>query len=481
MLSLSNKHRNMPLTRDRDPAAPLSDAPELCRMDVAALTQAFRAGALSPVEVAEAVLERAEDIQPRFNAFTFLDRDGALKAAEAAGRRWRAGTPLSAVDGVPATLKDIVHVEGWTVRYGSRTTDAAPFTEDAPSVACLRAAGAVFIGQTATPEFGWKAVTDSPAFGITRNPWNPDLTPGGSSGGAAVAAATGAGVLHLGTDGGGSIRIPAAFTGIFGLKPTYGRVPADPPSVFGTVAHIGPMTRSAADARAMLSAMGGRSLRDWSQPWGAMPAPEAATFAWKGRRIGLWMTPPTGTVDPALAGVVSAAAERIAAAGATVEAVALPGENLHALFRAHWMTGAANRLAQVAPERREALDPGFREAAAEGAAIGLLDYMGAQSVRARFGAAMDRLLTQYDLILSPATACLPFAAGREVPEGSGLSRWTEWAGFSYPINLSQQPACSLPCGMAEGLPVGLQIVGPRGADGLVLDAAEAAEALLGGS
>lgn len=459
-------------------SAPLSDAPELCRMDVAALSQGFRSGAFSPVEAARAALDRAAVIQPRFNAFTFLDEDRALASARAAEARWRAGAPLSPIDGVPTTLKDIVHVEGWTVRYGSKTTDAAPMRQDAPSVAGLRAAGAVFIGQTTTPEFGWKAVTDSSAFGITRNPHDPALTPGGSSGGAAVAAATGAGTLHLGTDGGGSIRVPAAFTGIFGLKPSYGRVAADPLSVFGTVAHIGPMTRNTADARAMLAAMAGRNLRDWTQPWGEMPSLESRPFAWRGRRIGLWMTPPTGSVDPVIVKAIEAAAARISGAGAVVEPVALPGENLHGLFHAHWMTGAANRLAQIPPAHREGIDPGFIEAAREGETFGLLDYIGAQLARARFGAAMDRLLSDYDLLIAPATACLPFGAGLEVPAGSDLGRWTEWAGFSYPINLSQQPACALPCGMAGHLPVGLQIVGPRGGDGLVLDAAAAAESLL---
>jgi len=469
----------MPLN-SRQPISPISDAPDLCRMDVATLTAAFRSGALSPVEVTRAALSRAEHVQQRFNAFTLIDHAGALEAARLAEARWQSGAARSAIDGVPTTLKDIVHVEGWTVRYGSRATDAAPMTRDAPAVEGMRAAGAVFIGQTTTPEFGWKAVTDGPACGITRNPWHPERTPGGSSGGAAVASATGAGVLHLGTDGGGSIRVPAAFTGTFGLKPTFGRVPADPPSVFGTVAHIGPMTRGPADARAMLSVMGGRSLRDWSQPWGEMPSLDARPFDWKGRKIALWMTPPTGSLDPAIERVVLNSIRRIEAAGAIVEPVRLPGDGLLDMFHAHWMTGAASRLAQIPSDMHKGLDPGFIEAAAEGGRFSLLDYISAQQARARFGVAMDCLLGDYDLLLSPTTACLPFAAGREVPEGFGLSRWTEWAGFSYPINLSQQPACTLFCGMAEGLPIGLQIVGPRGGDGFVLDAAEAAGHLVGG-
>jgi aspartyl-tRNA(Asn)/glutamyl-tRNA(Gln) amidotransferase subunit A len=424
-----------------------------------------------------AVLDRAAAIQPDLNAFTRIDHDGALAAARASELRWRAGQQLSDIDGVPATLKDIVWVAGWPVRYGSRTTHAAPMAEDAPAVARLRAAGAVFIGQTTTPEFGWKAVTDSPAFGISRNPWGPSLTSGGSSGGAAVAAACGAGVLHLGTDGGGSIRIPAAFTGTFGLKPSFGRVPAYPPSAYGTVAHLGPMTRRAADARAMLAVMCGRDVRDWHQPWGAMPPIARRPFSWAGLRIGYWADPPVGQVDPSIRAVVEAVLARLSGLGAQVETIALPGENLLQMFHTHWLTGAANRMAQVPVGLRDQTDPAFADAAAKGAHIAMLDLLAAQTARAQFGAAMDGLLSRFDLILSPSTAVLPFPAGREWPDGADMARWTEWAGFSFPINLSQQPAASVPCGWARGLPVGLQIIGARGADGRVLDAAEAVEAL----
>ncbi|MER9664850.1 amidase family protein, partial [Mesorhizobium sp. M0159] len=192
----------MKLESSQSPANSAPDASELCRLDAASLTAAYRRKELSPVEVTQAALDRAEEVQPSLNAFTFLDPEGALNAARMAEKRWAAGEPLSPIDGIPTTLKDIVHVKGWTVRYGSRATDATPVQQDAPSVARLRQAGAVFIGQTTMPEFGWKAVTDSALCGITRNPWNPHVTPGGSSGGAAAAAASGAGVLHLGTDGG---------------------------------------------------------------------------------------------------------------------------------------------------------------------------------------------------------------------------------------------------------------------------------------
>jgi len=459
-------------------ANPISGAAEVCRLTAAELTAAYGSRALSPVEVATAAINRAEEINPLFNAFTQVDRQGALDAAAASEKRWRANEPLSTADGVPITLKDIVWVKGWSVRYGSTTTDAGVYAEDAPAVSLLRKAGGVFIAQTTTPEFGWKAVTDSRNFGITRNPWNPEKTPGGSSGGAAVAAATGAGVFHLGTDGGGSIRIPASFTGITGLKPTFGRVPAYPVSAFGTVAHLGPMTRKAADLAVMLAAMSGRDLRDWNQGAGRLAPLGTVETSLKGMRIGFWATPPFGPVDPEVAEIVSAQVQSLAAMGADVEATDLPSENLLDLFHHHWLTGAAARLAAIPANQRDQVDPGFLDAAATGEAMGVSAVIAAQTRRAEFGAAMDRLMETFDFIVSPATSIPAFGAGIEFPDGSGLGRWTEWAGFSYPINLSQQPACVIPCGLTRsGLPVGFQIIGARGDDARVLSAAVALEGI----
>jgi amidase/aspartyl-tRNA(Asn)/glutamyl-tRNA(Gln) amidotransferase subunit A len=361
---------------------PLSDAHELCRLGVDRLAELYASGALSPVEVTTATLERAQVIDPLFNAFSFIDRAGSLEAARASEARWRERRPLSRIDGVPTTLKDIVLVAGWTVRYGSRTTDASPCREDAPAVERLRQAGAIFIGQTSTPEFGWKAVTDSALNGITRNPWNAAMTPGGSSGGAAVAAATGAGVLHLGTDGGGSIRIPAAFTGIVGLKPTFGRVPAYPASAFGTVAHVGPMARRVADAAAMLVSMEGRDLRDWAQGPGRLDEVTIGVGSLAGARIGYCSRPPCGFVDREVAAVVAATVRRLESIGAWIESVELPPYDLLDLFNKHWFSGVANRLSAVPEDQRIHLDPGFVEAAAIGATFSARDLAAAQALRA---------------------------------------------------------------------------------------------------
>lgn len=449
----------------------------LCLMDAASLASAFKAGTLSPVEVAKACLARAEQINPELNAFTFIDHEGALAAAQASESRWQRGEPLSDADGIPTTLKDIVWVKGWSVRYGSTTTSDTLYQEDAPSVRLLRENGAVFIGQTTTPEFGWKALTDSLAFGITRNPHDPSKAAGGSSGGAAVAAAVAAGVFHLGTDGGGSIRVPAAFCGITGIKPTFARVPAYPVSAFGTVAHIGPMTRSAADAMAMLKAMAGRDLQDWNQGAGQFPPLELTPMALKGLKIGYWSKPPAGALDAEVKAIIDARINELADAGAQITPFELPGSDLLELFHDHWFSGAAARLAAVPENLRGKIDPGFLEIAREGAAKDAVRLVQAQVRRAEFGAAMDAALAEYDFILSPGTTIPAFEAGLEVPAGSGLKRWTEWASFSFPINLTQQPAAVTRCGTnAAGLPVALQIIGARGEDARVLSLTAALEA-----
>ena len=458
---------------------PLDDADDLCRLNGTELIDLYAKRELSPVEVTRATLARAEAVQGRFNAFVRIDHEIALAAAAASEQRWQDGNPIGPLDGVPTTIKDIVYVKDSLAQYGSRSPGVTSKV-DAPSVALLRQTGAVFLGLTTTPEFGWKALTDGPLTGITRNPWNPDLTPGGSSGGAAVAAATGAGVFHLGTDGGGSIRVPSAFTGIVGHKPTFSRVPAYPASAFGTVAHIGPMTRTVADAQVMLQAMSGRDLRDWFQnPLSFSPADGVPPTELKGLVFGVWRTPPSGYVDPDVAEAFDRQLAKLAAAGVELVEIDLPAEeNLLDLFHRHWFAGAAARLSVLSDADLENVDPGLRQIAAQGAEYSAVDLIKAHGRRVAFGAAFDMLLDGFDAVVSPACSVLPFTAGEEVPVGSGLTRWTEWAGFSYPVNLAQSPAAIIRSEiLPNGLPVGLQVIGPRGEDGDVLSIAAAIEAL----
>src|SRR5437016_5323261 len=239
-------------------------ADDIAYLSATRLLELYRSKQLSPLDAIRETLARLERYESALNAFVLYDPESALNSARAAEERWQKGEPLGLLDGVPVAIKDTQLTRGWPRRLGSKTIDPdQPWTEDAPSTARLRAAGAVFFGKTTTPEFGWKPLTDSPLTGISRNPWNLERTPGGSSGGSAAAVLAGISPLAVGTDAGGSIRIPASFCGIFGLKPTFGRVALYPPSAFGDVAHVGPMTRTVADAALMLDAMKGPDSRDW--------------------------------------------------------------------------------------------------------------------------------------------------------------------------------------------------------------------------
>ncbi|MFF4140393.1 amidase [Streptomyces sp. NPDC001698] len=450
---------------------------DLTELTAGELLDGYRKGEFSPVEATRAALERAERIQPEVNAFVRITAEDALARARESEDRWRRGRPSGLLDGVPVTVKDILLLRGHPTLRGSRTVpEEGRWDEDAPSVARLREHGAVFLGKTTTPEFGWKGVTDSPLTGVTRNPHDPTRTAGGSSGGSAAAVALGAGALSLGTDGGGSVRIPAAMCGIFGLKPTYGRVPLYPPSAFGTLSHVGPMTRDAADAALLLDVIGVPDARDWSA---LGPAPGSFTEALAGgvRGLRIAYSPSLGgqvPVRPAVATAVRRAVAGLAELGAYVTEsdpdFADPVEAFHTL----WFSGAARVVQHLGPHRRELLDPGLREICAAGARLSALDYLAAVDVRMELGRVMGHFHQNYDLLVTPTLPITAFEAGAEVPKGSGHRRWTGWTPFTYPFNMTQQPAASVPVGRDEGgLPVGLQIVAARHRDDLVLRAAHA--------
>ncbi|WP_128378686.1 amidase [Streptomyces cavernae] len=450
---------------------------ELDRFTAQRLVDGYRKGEFSPVEATRAALRRIEATEGTVNAFVRVFAEEALAQAEESAARWRRGEPLGLVDGVPTTVKDILLLRGAPTLRGSRTIDLkGPWGEDAPSVARLREHGAVFLGKTTTPEFGWKGVTDSPLSGVTRNPYDTSRTSGGSSGGAAVAVAVGAGPLALGTDGGGSVRIPAAFCGIFGLKPTYGRVPLYPPSAYGTLAHVGPMTRDAADAALMMDVIGGADSRDWS---GLGPAEGSFVDALGGGVHGLRVaySPSLGgqvAVRPAVAAVVRRAVERLAGLGAYVSETDPDFTDPVGAFHALWFSGAARVIQHLGPHQRESLDPGLREICALGARLSALDYLAAVDVRMELGRRMGRFHETYDVLVTPTLPVTAFEAGVEVPPGTRQRRWTGWTPFTYPFNMTQQPAATIPVGTADdGLPVGLQVVAARHRDDLVLRTAHA--------
>jgi aspartyl-tRNA(Asn)/glutamyl-tRNA(Gln) amidotransferase subunit A len=450
---------------------------DLATLSATALVERYRAKTLSPVEVTEAVLARIDRHDGAVNAFVLTDPERALADARASEARWAKGAPAGLVDGVPATIKDLVMAKGWPMRRGSRTSSSEPITEDSPITARLREHGAVLIGKTTTPEYGWKGVTDSPLTGVTRNPWDTSVTPGGSSGGAAVAAALGMGALHVGTDGGGSIRIPAAFTGVFGHKPSFGRVAYYPASAFGTLAHGGPITRTVADAALMLTVICEPDVRDWfTLPYDGRDWRDGIEDGVDGLRIAYSSALGYADVDPEIAALVEAAAKIFETLGARVEQVDPGIDDPITYFLPHWFGGAAASGRGFTPEQMQQLDPGFRAIIAEGGKIDLTDYLDAVTKRTELGIHMKRFHETYDLLLTPTMPIPAFEAGRELPAGWEAKRWTAWSPFTYPFNLTQQPAASAPCGFTKaGLPAGLQIVGRMHDDATVLRAARAFE------
>ena len=447
-------------------------------MTAVELVDGYRAKALSPVEATHAALAAIDAHDGAVNAFVFVDPDGALAAARASEQRWHHGRPLGPGDGVPTSIKDALWTRGWPTLRGSWLVDeAGPWDEDAPGVARLRETGAVFLGKTTTPEYSWKGVTDSPRYGVTGNPWDPTMTAGGSSGGSATAVALGMGAWSVGTDAGGSVRIPAGFTGTVALKPTYGLIPHYPPSPFGTLAHPGPMTRTVRDTAALMDVITGFDARDWS----AMPTPQASFTAGlgdgvEGLRVAFSANLGFVRNDPEVDAAVRAAVAVLIDAGAHVDEVdpgfADPLEAFHVL----WFSGAAKVLEAYGDAVDGRVDPGLRRVAAAGATHSASDYLDAMAVRMHLGALMGRFHQTYDVLLTPTLPLTAFRGGRDVPEGWPSPDWASWTPYTYPFNMTQQPALSVPCGFSSaGLPIGLQVVGPRHADALVLRVGHAYE------
>lgn len=451
---------------------------QLTDLPATELVARYATGELSPVEVTDACLARIEAVDGATNAFCLVDADGARAAARASEQRWADGAPLGVVDGVPAAIKDLMLVTSWATRRGSLTTDPSALdTTDSPSVAALRANGAILVGKTTTPELGWKAVTDSPLTGVTRNPWDPDLTAGGSSGGSSAAVATGMAALATGSDGGGSIRIPAAFCGHVGLKPTQGLVPLWPGTPYGTLAHHGPMTRTVADAALMLDVQATADPRDATAQ---RPPDGRFVDRLEGGVTGLRIaySPTLGGIDvePDIAAAVAAAVDRLADLGAQVDLAEPELGDALPIFETLWNVGAAQATSAWTDDQRAAMDPGLRRITEDGARRSGVEYVAAAVARNHLATAVGTFHERYDLLVTPAVPISPFAAGRDVPEGWDDPRWPSWATFSWPFNLTGQPAISVPCGLTSaGLPVGLQLVGRRHEDALVLRAAHTYE------
>jgi aspartyl-tRNA(Asn)/glutamyl-tRNA(Gln) amidotransferase subunit A len=453
---------------------------DLCALTAAELLSLYAARALSPLDVTVAVVDRIRDHNPRLNALCLVDEKSAIAAAKASDKRWRAGRPLGALDGVPVTVKDWFHVTGWPTRFGSRLSSAVPQKADSPAVARLREAGAVFIGKTTLPEYGHKGVTDSPLYGITRNPWDKTKTSGGSSGGGAVAAAVGMGALHIGSDAGGSVRIPASFCGVAAFKPSPGIVPSFPPSLFSTLSAIGPMARSIRDCALLLDVIAAPDAKGRTPDWHALPLEKpffADVIDAPLPKLKIAFAPQINDVkmNRDVAVVIDAQLAHLRKLG-RVDIVRLDVPDIIDVFNKHWMAVASHMLAGYTPAQKKKTDPRLLHWAARGDQLPLHDYLAAERARMDIGAYFKSLLDDYDILVTPTTAMAAFDAGSNMPKNAKGKPWEDWTPFTYGANLAKLPAASIPAGLtAAGLPVGLQIMAGYLKDALVLQAAHALE------
>ncbi|OWY82405.1 amidase [Rhodococcus sp. BUPNP1] len=447
-------------------------------MTAVELVSAFSSGELSPVEVTRAVLDRIAAHDREINSFCLVDEEKALDQARRSEERWRTGYSKGLLDGVPISIKDVFLTDGWPTLRGSQAIDEnQDWNVDSPVAARLREDGMVLVGKTTTPEIAWKAVTDSALYGVTTNPADTTKTAGGSSGGSAAAVAAGFGPCSVGTDGGGSIRIPASFCGVVGFKPTHGRIPIFPASPFGPLAHAGPITRTVEDAALLTDIL---ALPDPRDPTAL--APPLTTFRGGlnrevvGMDVAYSKTLGYVDVDPEVGEIVDRAVRVLDEAGLRVTA-ADPGftDPLEA-FENLWAAGAATMLKTFPEGTRDKVDPGLGRVWSHGEQLGAVDYLEARAVAAAVGITMGIFHQKYNVLITPTMPIPAFEAGHDVPPGSTLTSWPQWTPFTYPFNLTQQPAISIPVGTTSaGLPVGLQIVGPRHSDDLLLAVARFAE------
>jgi aspartyl-tRNA(Asn)/glutamyl-tRNA(Gln) amidotransferase subunit A len=443
------------------------------------VAEQIRTKQLSPVEYLQILLARIERLEPRVNAFVHLDAGPAMDAAKRAEAALMRGERIGRLHGIPVSIKDLVITKSMPMQNGSKIFAGNQPTEDTPFVPRLQNEGAVLLGKTTTSEFGWTGVSRSPLTGITHNPWKHGYNAGASSAGAGAAAAAGFGPLHPGSDGAGSIRMPSHFCGVFGLKPSFGRVPYYPVSTGDFTSHNGPMARTVADAALLLEVMAGPDSLDYTS-LEAGPAHYLLRLheGIKGKRVAYSPDLGHARVDPEIATLVKAAAQRFSELGAHVEEVptpwAAPGPELIRFFWAAHLTRLRPHLAKWEAQ----MDPGLVACIRAGENYLVAEYQAMRERKVAYVAAIHRWFDNWDFLLTPSVSVAAFPAEQLMPAHWPQHDWdwVRWAEFSYPFNMSWNPAASVPCGFtSDGLPVGLQIVGRRFDDLGVLQASAAYE------
>lgn len=448
----------------------------LLALDCAGLTQAFREGVHAPADVVEALKAAVEAGDPLINAFCHLDWPQALQAARESEARYRAGAPLGPLDGVPVSIKDLMDVAGWPTRRGSPAmADAGAAHADAPAVRRLREAGAVLFGKTTTTEFGWTIRSDNPLNGLTRNPLDPSRSAGGSSSGAAAQVAAGWGPVALGSDAGGSVRVPASYCGLVGFKPSFGAIPMIPSSAFTEFAHLGVFSRSVEDCSVATAVLSHPDARDLASTFSRakldFPQPR---LGWS-LRLGSGLQP-----DEHVAAAFHSCLEQLRAAGYSLQEVDPGVQDCADAMWAMWRSRVLESFHGWPASRRERLGNGLRQLYDEGEAMTMAELAEARVRLRRMAVDLGRVFTGVDLLLTPMMpGSAPLAEDPAVAERAPAANWFRQSGYSYPFNVTGQPALSLPMGHCpQGLPLGLQVAGRKYEDARVLRLGAELESLL---
>lgn len=448
---------------------------ELCWMSARKMMNHYTRGDLSPVEVAKAQLERIEEVDAGIGAFCLVDAQETLAQARQSEQRYRYLERGGLLDGVPVAVKDSFYTRGWSTRFGSRTTvpdDTLGY--ESPTVSALRRHNAVRLGKTTMPEFGWKAVTDSPLTGVTVNPWDPTKTCGGSSGGNGAALAAGMCSLAVGSDIGGSVRIPASFCGVVGLKPTQDLAPVRRDIKSGLLLHAGPMARTVEDLALAMDVLAEWDPMRPTRPTHGRSYSDVLGEDVEGLRVALSPGLGWARVHPEVERAVIEVGRTLELLDAWVSEVSPDVEEPTELYKTLFLPTLTMELENVDPALRDLLDPDFREAAEQGRSVAAWQYVDALQRRRALISAMARLQQHYDVLVTATVPIPPFEAGREVPKDWPGERWWTWSTLTFPFNITGQPALSAPCGFTSGgLPIGVQFVGGRHREDLVLKAAHA--------
>ena len=456
---------------------------ELGYLPATTLAPMIRRKEISPVEATAAILRRIERLEPKLNAMAHLDAERAMsKARDAEAALMRDG-PVGRLHGLTVTIKDLAWTKDFPTESGSHINQGFRPPYDTPIVTRLQDAGAIVLGKTTTSEFGWTGVSRSPLTGITHNPWKHGYNAGASSAGAGAAAAAGYGALHQGSDGAGSVRMPAHFCGLFGLKPSFGRVPYAPVGVGDYTSHIGPMTRTVADSALMMEIMSGphhsdhTTLEAWPGDYtGRLHDPVA------GRRVAFSADLGHARVDPEVAALVRTAAERFAQGAGLIMQDVTPawGKDGPELGRGFW-SAHMTRLERFLPQWESKMDPGLVACIKTGGTVSMAGYQALRERKMAYIAAINGFFEDWDFLITPTVSVAAFPADKLMPDHWPHHDWDwmSWAEFSYPFNMSWNPAATVPCGFTkDGLPVGMQIVGRRFDDLGVLQASAAFEEIL---